>query len=264
MGQQVPIDSILVDRQLVPTDDLSSLMASIERSGQRVPILTNGDYHLIDGLRRLEALRRLGHTTAEVIATSMYPQACAALKRAREHGVAAVEVTPRRLWELYEALRPLLNITRSHLQRGRQRGQQIRIGGRALFIEALGMSSESLLQAVTQVYRAAQEDPTDRGDRAREAVKRLEAGETTVYMAVDYMRPMVETRDIVKLDEQRAAFETAAKTLNGLLFGLERIGPLNRRLVKDGEIEEYLRQLKIFRRKFAGFIHRIEEEINKQ
>ena len=53
------------DRLVIDEDDLASLMASISERGQQTPVevvrLSGGKFGLISGLRRIEALARLGH-----------------------------------------------------------------------------------------------------------------------------------------------------------------------------------------------------------
>lgn len=266
MGQRVNLIKIKTDRDLDPGDDISVLTKHINDSGLQVPILVDHNLNLIDGLRRLEAVRSLGHTTIEVNVTSMYPQACMWLKQAREHGTEARPLVPQRIWEIYRQLAPLMNITRSHAQRGRKKGQppKIGLGGRPALVDALGLPSESPLQAITQVYRAAEEDPTERGDRAREAVVRVNDGSMTIYSAVDHMRMTKGLYgEVVSVHAQRVAFKSLVANLNGLGHGMDQLGQLNPSLTTR-EIEDWLRSLKTSRRRLATFIHLVEEEIKNR
>lgn len=266
MGQFVPITSIVVDRELEPGDDVTDLAEHIRDSGLQFPILINHTGQLIDGLRRLRAVQSLGMNTIEADSKLLFPQACMHLKKTREHGVHARPLSTRRIWQIYRMLIPLMNITRAHLQRGKKKGDGLpigAIGGRDLIIPALGLDSGSWLQALTQVYRAAEADPTVRGDLARAGVAGIEDGTMTVYMAAEHMRnPRQLKGDIRKAEEQRSALRAAASALTGIGRGLDQFGPIHPDFDR-AEIEDYLHQLRTFRRQFIRFIHIVEEEINK-
>jgi ParB family chromosome partitioning protein len=65
---QLPVDEIKIKKRIrKELGDLSPLIASIKKYGQLSPILIDADYELIAGHRRLEAIKRLGWRTIEVI-----------------------------------------------------------------------------------------------------------------------------------------------------------------------------------------------------
>jgi hypothetical protein len=265
LGQRLNLSDVVTERVLSPDDDISQLAKHINDAGLQVPILVTPNNHLVDGLRRLGAVRSLGQSTIEVKAVSLYPHACAWIKRTREHGVEALPLTPRRVWEIYKAIQPLLSITKSYVQTGRKKGQspKFNVGGRPMLADALGLTSESPLQAITQVFRAAEEDPTERGDRSREAVARLMAGETTIYMAAEATRTQKRAYGGLKTPTaQRKALQNMVMTLDGLGYAMEQFGPLSNAL-KGQETEDWLTSLRKFRRKLARFIHQLEEETNE-
>jgi len=265
LGQRLNLSEIITDRSLGPDDDISALAKHINDTGLQMPILVTPNHHLIDGLRRLEAVRSLGQSTVEVSAVSLFPHACAAIKRTREHGVEAIPLSPQRIWEIFKSLQPLVSITRSYVQSGRKRGQKHKFsaGGRPMLADALGFTSESPLQAITQVFRAAEEDPTERGDKAREAVARLMRGETTIYMAAGATRikPRLNS-DLISSTAQRNALRNMTMALDGLSHVMDQFGPLSRGL-RAAEVEDYLNSLRKFRRRYARFIHQLEEETNQ-
>lgn len=65
---QLPVDSIII-RKRVRKDlgDLTPLVSSLRKYGQLSPILIDTDHELIAGFRRLEAAKRLGWRSVEVI-----------------------------------------------------------------------------------------------------------------------------------------------------------------------------------------------------
>jgi ParB-like nuclease domain len=266
VARTLPIEMIIVDRELEPGDDVSTLAEDIAQSGLQVPILLDGDYVLIDGLRRLEAVRTLGQTEVEVVATSMFPVACEYLTRAREHGVGAKQLTTRRTWQIYQRMRVILQITKSHLITGRPKGATAKssAGGRPMLAKALGYRSEAPLQAITHVYRYAEEKVASRrSERAREAVALLEEGSLSVYGAVDYIDRVDGLQgDITKYQEQKDAIEAAINALRGLMFGLFRLGPLDPKFPVE-EAQKLSKDLVNLRGQFYRFVRTFNEEINK-
>lgn len=263
MAKHVPITSITVDRELEPGDDVSNLARDIRKSGGlSVPVLTDGDLVLIDGLRRLRALESLGYTEVEVVSTSMFPVACEVLTRAREHGVEAAPMTPKRTWQIYQRMSIVLRVTKSHLATGRPKGtgSKASAGGRPMLAAALGYSSVAPLQAITNVYRKASEGNT----KAKEAVALLESGETTIYGAVDYVNRTAGglTGPIVKYPEQKNILDTGIASLRGLLHGLSQLGPLSEEF-PGAEKSKYLKELLKLRRDFYRIVKLLDEEINQ-
>lgn len=262
----VPIEQVLTSRTLAPDDDLTALSKHIQDSGLKVPILVDTEYRLIDGLRRLEAMRRLGFTQVEVTATTLYPVACQSLKRARQHGVEALPLTARRVWQLYNDMIPLLRATKTHYMTGRKKGTGARAsaGGRPMFTDALGLHSESYLQAVTQVFRAAEDPKHALHERALTAVVMLEADPSTPYPALHYMKQKPGLKGgITKYKEQKDLLEGAAAAIRGLMRGLMEMGSLDSKYPTD-EARSAVNELARLRTQLNKFLKNVNEEINKR
>jgi hypothetical protein len=264
MAKNVPIDSIVVDRVLTVGDDLTDLAYSIKEQGLTVPLLVTQDYELIDGLRRLEAARALGHTEIEVVPTILYPRACELLNEAREHGLHALPLTGQRIWEIYSDLKPLLAITRVVNQRGRAKaaGARPSAGGRPLLSNSLGLKSEAMLQAITHVHRMLS-DPTYSA-KAAEALELIEAGELSYYGAADFIKKTHGlTGTITGLTEQRSGLEAAITSILGTVRALNQLGPLHKKLPSE-EAQARLTELHAARAKLTKFIKLLTEEINNR
>lgn len=258
MGKTAPIEAIATDRTLDPGDDLTKLAESIRSDGLQVPVLVNQEYELIDGLRRLEAVRSLGNADVEVVAVTLLQPAMAWIKRAREHGVEAKPLTPRRIWELYSAVQPIVKATRSHLSRGTRHGRGVNLNARQAFVEATGIDGESRLQVITQTYRTALVDG-HKGELGREALKRMESGEFTPYMAVDYVRRNLSRGEVVATTEQQAILTSVATTLNGVGFGIAQLGTLDP-AINAKAYPDIHRDLTKFRRALYQLIRQLEKE----
>lgn len=256
MERTVPIDSIVVNRTLESGDDISKLTDHIRDAGLQVPLLVDQGYELIDGLRRLEALRSLGFTVVHVVPTTMFLPAVTWLKRAREHGVLARPLTSRRIWQLYKSCLPLISVSRSHEMKGKLRGQGVHINGRSTFLDAIGMTSESRFQASIQTYRLAEENST-RGDLARQAVELLERGQLSIYQAVDYVKRHYTEGAINSSEDQLALLQNTVHALSGINFSLKRMGNLNEALTAQ-QLAPIAKDLRNFRRTLHQLIHTLE------
>lgn len=260
MGNHVAIEKILVNRtlDLNGPDNISDLAKHIHDTGLQVPILVNQDYELIDGLRRLEAIRSLGQVTVEVVAVTMYGPALAWIQKAREHGVLARPLTPRRLYELYSACQPLMSVSRSHEMKGTQHGRGVHINGRSRFLAATGIEAESYLQAVTQLYKLTREDSV-RGRLAQEYADQLDRGQISPYMALERIRQRQRHGDIVKGDDQMALLNHTVDTLNGIAYGIAQLGSIDEGLSAES-LAYVTKELRKFRRTLHRFIHQLDKE----
>lgn len=258
MERTVPIDSIVTNRTLESGDDITELAEHIREHGLAIPILVNQNYELIDGLRRLEALRMLGFTGVHIVPVTMFGPASTWLKRAREHGVLARPLSPRRLWRLYTMCQPLISMSKSHERRGKPKGKGAHVHGRENFLEALGMNSESYLQAATQIYRMTLEQ-TARGELAREAVKLIESGQLTVYSSLDWVRRRYTEGNITEAADQVTLLQNTAHALNGIRFGFKRLAPLHKDVPPE-QLEAILKDFRTFRRTLHQLIHTLERE----
>lgn len=258
MERTIPIDSIVVNRTLEPGDDVTELAEHIRDSGLIIPILVNQNYELIDGLRRLEALRSLGFTVAHIVPVTMFGPTAIWLQRAREHGVLARPVSPRRLWYLYEMCRPLIQVSRSHEARGKPKGKGAHVNGREKFLEALGMRSESYLQAVYQTYRTAQEQSA-RGEVARQAVALIEQGRLSPYGAVEWAKRRYNEGNITDAAGQVDLLENTTQMLSGITFGLKRLGPLHSDVQKE-QVDKFIAQFRAFRKTLHQLTNTLERE----
>lgn len=263
MAELVAIDEISTDRVVDAGDDLTDLTNSIQEIGLQRPITLTQDLDLIDGLRRIEAYRRLGQTHIEAVVTYMYPRACESIQRTREHGLHALPLTGERIWEVYKAIHPLLMITRSHYSRGVPKGKKTpSSGGRPLLTRALGIKSEALLQAITQVHRALSNP--DLSARAQEAIALIKEGKLSYYGAVPFLTKQNGlTGNVVAPSEQREMLSNAATTLRATMKAMEQLGPLHKRLTSE-EVNVRITELAQSRTKLNKLIKSLQEEINNR
>lgn len=258
MERTIPIASISVNRTLEPGDDVTELAEHIRDSGLVVPLLVNHNYELIDGLRRLEALRMLGFTAVHVVPVTMFGPAATWIQRAREHGVLARPLTPRRVWQLYTMCQPLIQMSRSQERRGKPKGKGAHVLGRERFIEATGIKGESWLQATLQTYRMTLEQSA-RGELARQAVTLIERGDLSVYGSIEWVKRRYNVGNITEAEDQLVLLQNTAHALNGIAFGFKRLAALHGDLTSE-QLIPILKDLRSFRRVLHQLIHTLESE----
>lgn len=258
MAHYISIREILINRTLVPGDDVANLAKSINDTGLRSPVLVTHGNLLIDGLRRIKAYQMLGLDTIEVVVATLYAPALVHLKRAHTDAVEARPLTPRRIWELYESCRPLMGLSRSQAMKGsRNRGAGIHVGGREEFCKALGVAKAAFLQACVQLYRAAQET-TARGSYAQKMANAVDNGTMTPYMAVTRLRQFERQGNLITPGEQVSALRAATSALAGIAYGFGNLGPINTDIGSQ-DIDDILRDLRRFRRTLQKTIHQLEK-----
>lgn len=166
------IDSIVVDRQLRPDDNVDTLAKSILDQGMKYPVLILENGILVDGLRRIEAAKLAGFTTIEVVTALTMEDATEALAishRDTPHG--RLDYPPWRIFQIWRKVTKLPRRT-AVINGG--------LPSRTLVREALHLSSDNLIQSTVFTYKTAEEGGP-LGDVARAAIKMIDAGEINGY-----------------------------------------------------------------------------------
>lgn len=214
------IDSIVVDRQLRPDDNVEDLAKSILDQGLQFPVVIREDRYLVDGLRRLEASRLAGCTTIDVVVARTFEDVTDAL--AASHADTPLGRKDYPPWRLNELWRSTIKLPHRH------RGGPNEHPSRMLMKEALHLSSDNLMQSTIYTYRIA-EQPGPMGDVAREAVKLMEAGVINGYGGRIRVYAYKEAQlsidpDMTKTKAQRLITQAAANIL-GTAKGLQLVPP---------------------------------------
>ena len=253
---------IEIPRDLDPDDDLTALAQDMKQNGLVVPILVNHENRLIDGLRRLRAAQQLGWNRIAVISTSMYLDACAVLRQAREHGVEAKPLTGQRIFEIYEEMLPISRYTKTVNSIGVPRGKKRpSSGGRKVLVEALALPSTNLIQAISFTHRSLL-DP-DKEEVAARAIQMVSEGKLTYFGAETLLQAKNPFPGTVKsVREQEHILEEAVTTLGGVLRSLDSLGPLNPKLNRD-KLNTRARELAQSRARLITFVRLLNKEIEK-
>jgi len=269
LDQFVDIGSIKVKRALHPLDDgIAELAAHIKKHGQKFPIALSQTFELIDGLRRIEALKLLGHDTAAAVICESFEDITDELGRSRQ-GILYRTPTPKRIWDLNESCKPYIE-RRLRESRKSLRGlpQHSRMPvrmkpARDLLVEALGFNSDSFIGESIHVWNIAMDPDDHRYEMARELAERVEQGEFSLHGIRSRMeRSAIFSGDVLTPGEQRNMLKAFIMNLRAVILAAQRMGPLNPKVPKE-ELRGYLKQIKDLNRELYIFAKTLEQEIEK-
>lgn len=258
MAETVNVNKIIVTRTLgAEDDDYSKLAEHIQAHGIKIPILVSRQFIILDGLRRLEAAKSVDIQTVPIVIATDFLAVHKELLAARKHGIQA-RFSWQRVWEVFRDTRGLV-ADELAISRRIPLKERKNFDSRGLLVDAFGLKTVAQLQAISHVYRMAEQDTTPMGDQAREAAKLLTAGEISPYTAESMMRRSPElTGDIVNVSEQRALLRSITDTLSGVSKGFTKLGELDPSIT-SAELTSLLASLKVSRRQVGRIVRLLEE-----
>lgn len=260
----VNIDAIIVTPRPLPcTEDLGPLIESIRDTGLQVPVLVTDNDLLIDGLRRMEAMRSLGHTVIETVNVSTQVELLDHLELTHKHGVHERDwLRTRRAYEIYQHFAKLSSKSRSLAYQGVKTSNLsgLKFGSRDRIVRLFELRSDSETQAYVSNYKMFYDDQPG----AEEAIQRYESGEVGAYGAQAIIRNVVRRRGTINnLADQRAFLQQIRVTMEALGHSLQEFGRLNPRISQE-EVSEYLDSLHTNRATLTRFIRTITKENNER
>lgn len=270
MYKTVPIHQLLTDRFLVPGDDITALAKHINDSSLQVPILVRDDMFIVDGLRRMEAMRELGLTTIDVFIPSNFLEAIEYLRRTLANTTEAVPLKARRMYQIKRDLVPISWAERGRLNRGIARGKprpKTSLTGAqnvAVLADVFGVT-KSYLSTTSRLFGLeatlpASVDPKE-FQRALEGMNEGHVRPGTVVTMLDQSK--LFNGSIKGANDQREAIRSAAAAVTGVLGGLTALGPLNKAIRSD-ELLELRSALQRLRRLNNKMIKAVSEEMRKR
>lgn len=186
---QLDLSKIVIsdERNLEPSSDvdLETLTTSIKQDGLKHPVLVDEDLHLIDGLQRIRAAKRLGWTKIEVTKHTIWKLAVEDLEIQNK---SVLPLTEKRIWQISESLVPLSRARLRHLRTGNKETRDAYYAKwghevpRDQICRALGIN-EARYTAVRHVYKLAQPVSSDpeQAPYAQMLIDKMEAGELTAH-----------------------------------------------------------------------------------
>jgi len=263
----VQTSSIVTHRTLGPKDraGIQELAANIKKHGLRRPILVRDDMSLIDGLRRLEAVKSLNRSEIEATVSDDLDEVLRIVESVHgDGGEDPHTITPRRMYEF--------QLTFSEMAKDRNR--EIRARGlwrsenrpadmpelgplRVRVARALNMPYEGFISRVSKVYRQA-----DKGNAlAKELVVRLDAGEITIAQAYRTLEQERLNGVVADVDEQRHMVEMAVRNLDIVIKGLRKLKvPTN---LPPEELSPLVEQLRTHRSNLTVMVSTLTRELRE-
>lgn len=271
MIELIPVAKIKVDRELTPPPDsqkLAPLKQDLINRGLQVPLLLTSDLYIIDGQRRLEAIKEAGLADAICQVTSDFDEAMENLGKAQA-GKFRIPMTPSRLYYQYRLL------TDMGQQRMLRRREVVAVlgsrktGDRRL-AESLGSYREEYLKVVEGAVASLQYIMStykhymelEEGIERQELRQLLLQGEEpggSIQRAYRYHRSLRQGRLSTTLPDQRRILESTTATMRGMEASLEHIGRVHRQLPPD-EAREWIENS----RRFVSFMRSFNIELERQ
>lgn len=268
MSKYISVDSIrLPGHRQDQGQDIADLVKDIREHKLKVPVLVNPKFELVDGQKRLRALRELGDNTVRITMMSDFDVAIAALAAAHQGDYA--RPSPRRIWEINTSLadvtRQRVRESKSHLKGmpAHSKNPVKLVPSRDLVSAALGFGSASYVSESIHLYNVANDPSDHRYDLAQVIVQELESGDLPVFaIRSRFERAGIFNGDITAPSEQKRMLNHAIGSLTGLIRSMEAMGPLSTKHNKTDK-ENWLRDLQALRRRLYVFVNKMETEIKK-
>lgn len=272
MSQTIKVD-LIWDERTTPIDltEVEVLAKDIAANGLRRPLIIDDQAQLIDGLKRLRALRLLGVKTVDVEMASTLP---GAIKFLRELKFDPNKLTLRRRRDFGESLDTLIGrYIKSNMARRRADGKiPYGEGTRELVATALGYP----WHRIRRIYRWLEQEPTDLV--RQDLLQGFEGGTigiTYLYKLIvgeearkkgrpvpPKVRKSLLMGDISTPREQTHLMTELNRQISGALKGAERLAlPIT---VPPEEFEPMLNELLKHRAAITSFINAIRKGDSRQ
>jgi hypothetical protein len=182
ISERVDLDKIRSSRRARNPAGIQELAADIAKHGLKQPLVLRPDMVIIEGLRRLLALKLLKEAHVDVVISNDLDEVCDYLHEM--HGQIKVDNSLRRLAEIHEDLVPLITIRRKLLHSGGPwSGGRSPYGptreARDLVAYALHVQPISLVERARRLYSREHLD-----EETAELCRMVDTGEFTISQAL--------------------------------------------------------------------------------
>jgi hypothetical protein len=267
----VKVGKLKTNRDISPGDNLEELEKSLREDGLLVPLLVNGDMIVVDGVRRLTAIKKLGYKDAICQVTTDFDVAMASLIEAKAAG-GQVPLTPRRLIRQYQLISkmgearlserratiPLKRNSDGSLSRSRSLGRY-----KDEYKKLVGVA-ESLLQEMLAVYRHFDRlDPKAPGFKdLKQILDRAEAGEVPIAQVNKLHRIIVRGEYGHNSSLQSQILSSTISTMQGMATALASVDALSPDLDRE-EVKVFITEARKFIRKLRSTTNSMGRQLNE-
>lgn len=258
----VALDDIETDRVLQGEPaDVTALAADIKKNGLQRPIIVLDDMTLVDGLRRIEAVRLNGQTEIDAVITDDLMELHDLLRKVNEEqGVPP----PRRIFEYHSLLKELIHDYHSYLRNNGLWQMKDRPADAPTMrvadyiLSALNLPYRNYISRIKVLYTAE----AAKQDLAVDLVKQVESGEMTIGRA-NYIWEM-HSRNPHNMPplEQKNILSESLRNLGVITKALRKL-PVGDLKIPQAEIEDALAQLKHYRGEIYSIYRSLGREARK-
>lgn len=250
-------------RTFLTEEDIEKLATDILNGAMRFPILVMedriqpGTFHVIDGLARIEAVKKMGHVTIEAVVTDSLTEASKLLQKVNRD----ITLNPLRICELCRDLGPLLELNAQRNQIEFNRGVRRQAGaghvtGSVLMAQAVGLGMTTMKRMKT-IYNWT----VSIGPEGESLLEAMRTGELT-YHQVGFRAKRIKDQLqragtlITDRSEQLELMSGIARQMNNAVKAAEQLGPSVSREDKAAVTAE----LRKSRSRLSTLIHTLEKE----
>lgn len=208
--------------------DLNVLAKSLKHDDQKLPVLADSTFRVIDGARRIEAADLLGWLDVLVVCTSDFDEISRLMQAARSDAQPMTWLETMELIQVVRALYlPYSRIQATQTKRSGRTPARQRDGGIAVAMPPVLGLTKSLIDELSRGWSMINDGKRfsfEARERMRAAVAEVEATGhfysliTAMTRAANPLQPRVSNRDVIKA--QRATFTGAITGLRGAALAL--------------------------------------------
>lgn len=274
MIEVMKLGTLRTNREPSPLDDLKKLEASLRTEGLQVPLLVNRNRYVIDGVRRLAAIRRLGYTEAICQVTDDIDEALENLTEGRKSPLQVLQ-TPSRIYGQYSLIsvmgksnqmaRRASRGTTGSKKDGTLRYAESINSYRDRYLEIMGLKTY-LLQETISMYNLLEELSEDNPSRKQfaEALERLDRGEVSMTRAHKIYARLKRTEgsSLNSGAQQNQILTQALGAMEGMWRGLQDTVPLSSNVDRE-TVANYITESRAFISRMRILTNEIERQLNE-
>lgn len=274
MIQVVKVGKLRTNREPSPLDDFTELEASLLNGGLQVPLLVNENMFVVDGVRRLAAIKKLGFKDVICQVTNDFDEAMENLAEGRKSALQ-VASTPSRLYGQYTLISVMgdMRVTRLKAEipwvgkkaEGNMRRAAVIGSYRHEYIKLMGVK-ENLLQEALTMYRYLETMGKDNPSRKTfaEAMERWNRGETSQARVHNLYVQLRQTDGGRRNSgvQQNQILTGALSAMEGMWRGLQDTLPLSPDVDRE-KVSNYIRESRAFASRMRTLANEMERQLNE-
>ena len=275
MIEVMKLGKLRTNREPSPLDDLTELEASLREEGLQVPLLVNGNFIVVDGVRRLAAIRRLGYKDAICQVTDDFNEAMENLAEGRKSSLQKKQ-SPSRVYGQYALIAVMGHQMQMQARgviptTGSRRGGNLRMAeplpsSRIRYTELMDIKPHTLQNIVTMYNYLFVQMGRDNPKRKQfsEMLDRLDRGELSTSRVFNFYTQLKASEGGNGLSgaQQEQILTAAISSMEGLRRGLQDTLPLSSNVRRE-TVATYLKESRAFLTNMRVLNNEIERQLSE-